>query len=121
MDITLDLDTRYHGRQKEKDVNKEKKPPFTGSNPSRFSQGSSSKRPHHKRNKKGKQFQASKDKHDAALLNRDNSLIGSEEERRIKSGLCAYCCAKTPIETCFMRPQNNPGSSRGFPRKQEKA
>ncbi|MBW0579795.1 hypothetical protein O181_119510 [Austropuccinia psidii MF-1] len=54
MDITLELDTRYHERQKEKGSHKEKKPPVTGSNSSRPPQNSSSKRPHHKKNKKGK-------------------------------------------------------------------
>ncbi|MBW0527562.1 hypothetical protein O181_067277 [Austropuccinia psidii MF-1] len=32
MDITLELDTRYHERQKEKGSHQEKKPPVTGSN-----------------------------------------------------------------------------------------
>ncbi|MBW0482002.1 hypothetical protein O181_021717, partial [Austropuccinia psidii MF-1] len=32
MDVTLELDTRYHERQKEKGGNQEKKPPATGSN-----------------------------------------------------------------------------------------
>ncbi|MBW0501918.1 hypothetical protein O181_041633 [Austropuccinia psidii MF-1] len=56
MDITLELDTRYRERQKEKGSNQEKKPPVIGSNSSRHPQDSSSKRPHHKKNKKGKQF-----------------------------------------------------------------
>ncbi|MBW0530909.1 hypothetical protein O181_070624 [Austropuccinia psidii MF-1] len=72
MDITLELDIRYHERQKEKGSNQEKKLPVTGSNPSRPPQGSSSKRPHHKKNKKGKQSQASTDKPHASLLNKDN-------------------------------------------------
>ncbi|MBW0571202.1 hypothetical protein O181_110917 [Austropuccinia psidii MF-1] len=122
MDVTLELDTRYHERQKEKGGNQEKKPPVNGSNQSRPPQNSSSKRPHQKKNKKGKQFQSSKDKPHAALLNKDNKLIGSEKERRIKEGLCTYCGGKHPIEKCFKRPQNKPGSSsRGFPSKQGKA
>ncbi|MBW0569739.1 hypothetical protein O181_109454 [Austropuccinia psidii MF-1] len=36
MDITLELDTRYHERQKEKGSHQEKKPPVTGSKPSRL-------------------------------------------------------------------------------------
>ncbi|MBW0481789.1 hypothetical protein O181_021504 [Austropuccinia psidii MF-1] len=40
MDITLELDTRYHERQKEKGSHQEKKPPVTGSNPSRPPQDS---------------------------------------------------------------------------------
>ncbi|MBW0522655.1 hypothetical protein O181_062370 [Austropuccinia psidii MF-1] len=98
MDITLELDTRYHERQKQKGSNHEKKPPVTGSNPSRNPQESSSKRPHHKKNKKGKQFQASKDMPNSALLNREKKLISSEKERRIKEGLCTYCGGKHPIE-----------------------
>ncbi|MBW0463197.1 hypothetical protein O181_002912 [Austropuccinia psidii MF-1] len=78
-DITLELDTRYHERQKEKGSHHKKKPPVTGSNASRPPQDSSSKRPHHKNNKKGKEFQASKDKPHSALLNKDNKLIGSEK------------------------------------------
>ncbi|MBW0549517.1 hypothetical protein O181_089232 [Austropuccinia psidii MF-1] len=62
MDITVELDTRYHERQEEKGSHQEKMPPLTGSNPSRPPQDSSSKGPHHKKNKKGKKFQASKDK-----------------------------------------------------------
>ncbi|MBW0560523.1 hypothetical protein O181_100238 [Austropuccinia psidii MF-1] len=91
IDITLELETRYHDRQKEKGSHQEKKPPVTGSNSSRPPQESSSKRSHHKKNKKGKRFQASKDKLHSALLNNDNKLIGSEKERRIKEGLCTYC------------------------------
>ncbi|MBW0491573.1 hypothetical protein O181_031288 [Austropuccinia psidii MF-1] len=121
MDITLELDTRYHERQKEKGSPQEKKPPVTGSNPSRPPQDSSSKRPHHKKNKKGKQFQASKDKPHSALLNKEDKLIGFEKERRIKEGLFTYCGGKHLIEKCFKRPQNKPGSSRGFPSKLGKA
>ncbi|MBW0525108.1 hypothetical protein O181_064823 [Austropuccinia psidii MF-1] len=80
MEITLELDTIYYERQKEKGSHKEKKPPVTGSNSSRPPQDSSSKRPHHKKNNKGKQFQASRDKPHSALLNKDNKLIGSEKE-----------------------------------------
>ncbi|MBW0510556.1 hypothetical protein O181_050271 [Austropuccinia psidii MF-1] len=76
--VTLELDTRYHERQKERGGHQEKNPPVPGSNPSRPPQGSSSKRPNHKKNKKGKKFQASKDKPHAALLNKANKLIGSE-------------------------------------------
>ncbi|MBW0499211.1 hypothetical protein O181_038926 [Austropuccinia psidii MF-1] len=121
MDITLELDTRYHERQKEKGSHQEKKPPVTGSNSSRPPQDSSSKRPHHKKNKKCKKFQASKDKPHYALLNKDNQLISSEKERRIKEGLCTYFGGKHPVEKCFKRLQNKPGSSRGFPSKQGKA
>ncbi|MBW0466562.1 hypothetical protein O181_006277 [Austropuccinia psidii MF-1] len=121
MDITLELDTRYHERQKEKGGTQEKKPPVPGSNPSRPPQGSCSKTLHHKRKKKAKTFQFSKDKTHSVLLNKDSKLISSEKERRIKEGSCTYCCGKHPIVKCFKRPQNKPGSSRGFPNKQGKA
>ncbi|MBW0490483.1 hypothetical protein O181_030198 [Austropuccinia psidii MF-1] len=98
MDITLELVTRYHEKQKEKGGNQEKKPPVTGSNPSWPPQGSSSKRPHHRKNKKGKKSQTSKNKAHAALLNKDNKLIGPEKERRIKEGLFNYCGGKNQIE-----------------------
>ncbi|MBW0519142.1 hypothetical protein O181_058857 [Austropuccinia psidii MF-1] len=121
INFTLELDTRYHERQKEKCGNQGKKPPATGFNQSRPPQNSSSKRPHQKKNKKGKQFHSSKDKPHAALLNKDNRLIGSEKERKIKEGLCTYCGGRHPISKCFKRPQNNPGSSRGFLSKQGSA
>ncbi|MBW0512548.1 hypothetical protein O181_052263 [Austropuccinia psidii MF-1] len=121
MDIILELATRYHKRQKEKGSHQEKKPPVTGSNSSSPPQDSYLRRPHHKKNKKGKHFQASKDKPHSALLNKDNKLMGSEKERRIKVGLCTYCGGKHPIEKCFKRPQNKPVSIRGFPSKQGKA
>ncbi|MBW0518387.1 hypothetical protein O181_058102 [Austropuccinia psidii MF-1] len=118
MEITFELDTRYHERKKEKGGNQEKKPPVTGSNFSRPPQDSSSKRPHQKKNKKGKQFQVSKDKLHATLLNKGNILICFEKERRIKAGLCTYCGGNKPIEKCFKRPQKKPGSSIGFHNKQ---
>ncbi|MBW0517663.1 hypothetical protein O181_057378 [Austropuccinia psidii MF-1] len=121
MDITLELDTRYHERQKEKGSHQERKPPVTGSIPSRPPQDSSSKRPHHRKNRKGKQFQASEDKPHSTLLNNNNKLIGSEKDRRIKEGLCTYFGGKNPIEKFFKRYQNKPGSSIGFPSKQGKA
>ncbi|MBW0575838.1 hypothetical protein O181_115553 [Austropuccinia psidii MF-1] len=121
MDITLELDTRYHERKKEKGFTQDKKPPVTGSNWSRPPHDSFSKRPCHKKNKKGKQLQISKDKPYALLLNKDNKLISSEKERRIKEGLCTYCGGSHPTKKCFRRPQNKPGSSRGFPRNQGKA
>ncbi|MBW0488142.1 hypothetical protein O181_027857 [Austropuccinia psidii MF-1] len=102
-------DTRYHERQKEKGSHQEKKHPVTGSNSSRPPQDPSSKRPHHKKNKKGKQFQASNDKPHSALLYKNNKLIGSEKERSLKEGLCTYCGGKHPIENCFKRPHKKPG------------
>ncbi|MBW0472896.1 hypothetical protein O181_012611 [Austropuccinia psidii MF-1] len=85
MDSTLELYTRYHERKKEKGSHQEMQPPISGSNSSKPPQNSSSKRPYHRKNKKGKDFQVSKDKPHAALLTKDNNkLIGSGKESRIK-------------------------------------
>ncbi|MBW0479267.1 hypothetical protein O181_018982 [Austropuccinia psidii MF-1] len=78
MEITLELDTRYHERQKEKRSHQEKKPPIIGSNSSKPPSGSSSKRPYHRKNKKGKNFEVFKDKPHSSILIKDNELIGSE-------------------------------------------
>ncbi|MBW0539068.1 hypothetical protein O181_078783 [Austropuccinia psidii MF-1] len=121
MGITLELDTRYHERQKEKGIHQEKKPPIRGSNSSKPPQSSSSKKPYHRKNKKGNNFQVSKDKPHAALLTKDNKLIGSEKEKRIEEGLCNYCGGRNPFEKCFKRPENRQGTLRGFPSKQGKA
>ncbi|MBW0547751.1 hypothetical protein O181_087466 [Austropuccinia psidii MF-1] len=121
MDITLELYNRYHERQKEKGRNQEKKTPVTGSTSSRPPQDSFSKGPHHKKNTKGKKFQASKDKPHSYLLNKDNKLTGFEKERRIKKGLCTYCRGNHPVEKFLKRPQNKPESSRSFLSKEGKA
>ncbi|MBW0572425.1 hypothetical protein O181_112140 [Austropuccinia psidii MF-1] len=107
MDVTLELDTRYHERQKEKGGNQEKKPPVNGSNPSRPPQNSSSKRPHQKKNKKGKQFQSLKDKPHAALLNKDNKLIGSEKERWIQEGYLLIVVENTLLKNASRDPRTS--------------
>ncbi|MBW0470203.1 hypothetical protein O181_009918 [Austropuccinia psidii MF-1] len=84
VDIILELNTRYHERNKEKGSHQAKKPPVTGSNSFRPPQDSSFKKPHHKNSKKGKNFKVSKDKPHSALLTKANKLIGSEKEKRIK-------------------------------------
>ncbi|MBW0557253.1 hypothetical protein O181_096968 [Austropuccinia psidii MF-1] len=97
IDITLELNTRYHERQKEKGSHQEGKPPISGSNSSTPPQISSSKKPCHRKNKKGNNFQESQDKPHSALINEDSKLIGSEKERRIKEGLCNYCGGKDEV------------------------
>ncbi|MBW0515068.1 hypothetical protein O181_054783 [Austropuccinia psidii MF-1] len=121
MDITLELDTRYHERKNEKGSHQEKKPPISGSNSSKPPQSSSSKKPYHRKNNKGKNFQVCKDKPHADLLTKDNKLIGYGKERSIKEGLCNYCGGKHPFEKLFKRPENRQGSSRGLPSKHGKA
>ncbi|MBW0467492.1 hypothetical protein O181_007207 [Austropuccinia psidii MF-1] len=121
MNITLELHTRYHERQKEKGNQEEKKPPIVGSNPSKPPKLSSSKKPYHRKNKKGKNFQVSKDKPHPAFLTEDKKLIGSENDRRIKEGLLNYCGGKHPFVKNFKRPENRKGSSKGYPSKQGKS
>ncbi|MBW0590825.1 hypothetical protein O181_130540 [Austropuccinia psidii MF-1] len=121
MEITLEFNTRYHERQKEKGSHQEKMPPATESNYYRPPQDSCSKKPHHKKRNKGKNLEVSKHKPHASLLNKYNKLISSEKERRIEEGICTYCGGKQPIEKCSKRTQNSHGSLRGFPTKQGKS
>ncbi|MBW0553878.1 hypothetical protein O181_093593 [Austropuccinia psidii MF-1] len=73
MDVTLELDTRYHDRQKEM------KPEASKSNSSDPQNSSSSSQ------KKKKNFQKRNKPH-SSLLNKDFKLMNSEKERRIKEG-----------------------------------
>ncbi|MBW0494921.1 hypothetical protein O181_034636 [Austropuccinia psidii MF-1] len=98
MDITLELDTRYHERQNEKSNHQEKNPEASKSNSSRLQNSSSS-------SQKKKNFQKGEKPH-SPLLNKDFKLVNSEKERRIKEGLCTYCGGKHSLKSCFQRPQN---------------
>ncbi|MBW0585909.1 hypothetical protein O181_125624 [Austropuccinia psidii MF-1] len=71
IDITLELDTRYHGRQNEKSHNQEKKTEASKSNSSHPQSSSSSSQ------KKKKNFQK-RDKPHSSLLNKDFKLMNSE-------------------------------------------
>ncbi|MBW0535883.1 hypothetical protein O181_075598 [Austropuccinia psidii MF-1] len=84
MDITLELDTSYHERQKENSNHKDKRPEASKSNSSHPQDSSSSNQ------KKKKNFKEREKPH-SSLLNRDFKLINSEKERRIKEVLCTYC------------------------------
>ncbi|MBW0494224.1 hypothetical protein O181_033939 [Austropuccinia psidii MF-1] len=88
MDITLELDTRYHERQKEKSHNPERNPKASKSNSSHPHSSSSS-------NQK-KNFQK-RDKPHSSLLNKDFKLMNTEKERRIKEGLCIYFSGKNTL------------------------
>ncbi|MBW0568104.1 hypothetical protein O181_107819 [Austropuccinia psidii MF-1] len=72
MDITLELDTRYHERQKEKNHHQEKKPESSKSNSSHPQNSSSTS------HKKKKNFQK-RDKPRSSLLNKDFKLMNSEK------------------------------------------
>ncbi|MBW0520486.1 hypothetical protein O181_060201 [Austropuccinia psidii MF-1] len=99
MDVTLELDTRYHERQKEKSHHQEKKPEASKSNSSHPQNSSSSSQ------RKEKNFQK-RDKPHSSLLNKDFKLMNSEKERIIKEGLCTYCGGKHSLESCSKRSQN---------------
>ncbi|MBW0509902.1 hypothetical protein O181_049617 [Austropuccinia psidii MF-1] len=100
MEIMLELNTRYHQRQKEKNHHQEKKTKASKSSSSHQQNSSSS-------GLKNKNFRVLKsDKLHSSLLNRDHKLMVSEKERRIKEGLCPYCDGKHSLEACFKRPQN---------------
>ncbi|MBW0473817.1 hypothetical protein O181_013532 [Austropuccinia psidii MF-1] len=96
MDITLDLDTRYHERKNEKSNHQEKKPEASKSNSSHPPNSSSS-------SQKKKSFQK-RDKPHFSLLNKDFKLMNSEKERRIKESLCTCCGGKHSLESCFEMP-----------------
>ncbi|MBW0573597.1 hypothetical protein O181_113312 [Austropuccinia psidii MF-1] len=100
MDVILELDTRYHERQKEKSHHQEKNPEASKSNSSHHQNSSSSS--HKKKN-----FHSQKrDKPHSSLLNKDFNLEGSEKERRIEEGLFTYCCGKHSLKSYVKRPQN---------------
>ncbi|MBW0464011.1 hypothetical protein O181_003726 [Austropuccinia psidii MF-1] len=83
MDVTLEFDTRYHERKKEKNPEASK---FISSHPQNSSSSS---------NKKKKNFWK-RDKPNSSLLNKDFQLMNSEKERRIKEGICTYCVIDNP-------------------------
>ncbi|MBW0508062.1 hypothetical protein O181_047777 [Austropuccinia psidii MF-1] len=99
MDITLEIDTRYHERQNEKNNHEEKKPEASKSHSSHPQSSSSSSQ------KKKKNFQK-RDKTHSSLLDKDFKLMNSEKERIMKEGLCTYCGGKHSLESCFKRPPN---------------
>ncbi|MBW0545661.1 hypothetical protein O181_085376 [Austropuccinia psidii MF-1] len=111
MDITLELDTRYHERQKEKNHFQEKK---TENSKSVYSHAQNSSSSNQKK-EKNSHFQ-NRDKPHSFLLNKDFKLMGSEEERRVKEGLCSYCGGKHSLEACFKMPQSQLAQQSGkFP------
>ncbi|MBW0486110.1 hypothetical protein O181_025825 [Austropuccinia psidii MF-1] len=100
MDVSLEFDTRYHERQKEKNYHQEKKPEASKSNSSHHQNSSSSS--HKKKNFHSQKLY----KPHSSLLNKVFKLKCSEKERRIKEGLCTYCGGKNSLESCVKRPQN---------------
>ncbi|MBW0517953.1 hypothetical protein O181_057668 [Austropuccinia psidii MF-1] len=99
MDITLEPDTSYHERQKKKGHSQEKNPEDSKSSSSHPQNSSISNQ------KEEKEFSEEGQAH-SSLLNEDFKLMGSEKDRRVKEGLCSYCCGKHSLESCFKIPQN---------------
>ncbi|MBW0479929.1 hypothetical protein O181_019644 [Austropuccinia psidii MF-1] len=98
MDDPLELDTRYHERQKEKSHHQEKKPEASKSNSSHPQNSSSS-------SQKKKNFQK-RDKTHSSLFNKYFKLINPKKGRRIKEGICNYCGGKHSLESCLKSFQN---------------
>ncbi|MBW0498815.1 hypothetical protein O181_038530 [Austropuccinia psidii MF-1] len=108
MDINLDLDTRYHARQKEKSHHQLKKPEASKSNSSQSQSSPNS-------NQKKKNFQK-RDKPHSALLNKDFKLINSEKERRLKECLCTFFGGKNSLESHFKGVKTSlPNRQANFP------
>ncbi|MBW0492718.1 hypothetical protein O181_032433 [Austropuccinia psidii MF-1] len=100
MEVSLEPDTRYNEKQKEKNHHQERKPEASKSNSSHHQNSSSSS--HKKKN-----FHSQKgDKPRSSLLNEHFKLKGSEKQRILKEGLCTYWGGKHSLESCFQRPQN---------------
>ncbi|MBW0548857.1 hypothetical protein O181_088572 [Austropuccinia psidii MF-1] len=74
MDVSLELVTRYHERQKEKKHHQEKKPEASKSNSSRHQDSSSSS------HKKKNFYSQKQDKPNSSLLNKVFKLKGSEKK-----------------------------------------
>ncbi|MBW0510513.1 hypothetical protein O181_050228 [Austropuccinia psidii MF-1] len=87
MEVTLELYTRYHERNKEKSHHQGKKLEASKSSSSHPQSSSSS-------SQKKKNFQR-RDKPHSYLLNKDLQLMDSEKEGRINEGLCTYCVIDT--------------------------
>ncbi|MBW0500962.1 hypothetical protein O181_040677 [Austropuccinia psidii MF-1] len=81
MDVSLELDTRYHERKKEKNHHQEKKPELSKSNSSHHQNSSSSSN-----NKKNFHSQK-RDKPHSSLLNKEFKLKGSEKRKKNQGGL----------------------------------
>ncbi|MBW0475651.1 hypothetical protein O181_015366 [Austropuccinia psidii MF-1] len=100
MDVTLDLDTRYHESQKEKNQFQEKKTEASTSSSSHTQNYSSST--HKKKNFRVHE----RDKPHSSLLNNDHNFMCSKRGRRLKEVFCAYCGGKHSLEAHVKRPQN---------------
>ncbi|MBW0550019.1 hypothetical protein O181_089734 [Austropuccinia psidii MF-1] len=94
IDATLDLDTSYHERQKEKNHVQEKKTEAATSSSSKQKNCSSSSQ-----KKKNFKFLKRGNSH-SSLLNKDLKLMGSKKKRILKEVLCVSIV----VESIAMRP-----------------
>lgn len=109
MSATLDYDTRFHERTKEKK--------FTTSTPSTSTHVKEKMHSiDHKKPTRSKNFKTSKpvfrdakpsQKDIPSHLNTDWTLKNQEKERRVKGGLCTYCGEKHKIEDCRKLKKKN--------------
>ncbi|MBW0558586.1 hypothetical protein O181_098301 [Austropuccinia psidii MF-1] len=99
MDITLELDTRYHERKKEKNHHQEKNPEASNSDSSDPKDSSSS----NQKKKKNFYFQKRGKLH-SSLLNKDFKLKGSEkdeESRRACEPILVGSIVLRPVSKCL--------------------
>ncbi|MBW0514817.1 hypothetical protein O181_054532 [Austropuccinia psidii MF-1] len=116
MDITLELDNRYHKRQKEKSHFQENDPEASKPISSHRQNSSSS----NQKKKKNFHFQKREKPH-SSLLNKKSKLMGCEKDRKVKEGLCSSCGGKHSLEACFKRPQTQLSQPSGKLPKQRNA
>ncbi|MBW0583385.1 hypothetical protein O181_123100 [Austropuccinia psidii MF-1] len=95
VDITLELDTRYHERKNQKSHHQEKKLEASKSNYSHTQNSSSSSQKKKKR-----------DKPHFSFVKKDFKLMKYEKEGRIKGALYTYCDGNHSLESYFKGPQN---------------
>ncbi|MBW0592467.1 hypothetical protein O181_132182 [Austropuccinia psidii MF-1] len=103
--FTLELDTRYHGRQKDQCHHQEKKPQASKSNSSHPQTFSSS-------SKKKKKNRQKRDKPHSSLLNKDFKLMNSKKEGKsrrvyvpIVVGIIVFSPVSKGLRTGFPNPQ----------------
>ena len=128
MDITLDLDVRYHELQKEKRSHTGSTHPSSTSQSS-TSHSSTTRTSSKSRKKKFKSQPSSTPSNStgsskpAFKLNSFGKVRREEKERREKLGLCQYCGGNHTLEECQKRPNygDKPSASSSQPSKQGKA
>jgi len=120
MKATLDYDTRYHERVKEKQTHHPTSSSFKEKTSHSSPQVSSRPHQHKKKNFNRPQPQPQKKTFPSSstssnpirpLLSRNGTLKAAEKERRVKEGLCTYCGGKHKLEDCSLLKAKNASTS----------